>query len=147
MLSFGILSAPKKKEAGWTKTDSNSSYERINAVRHLWERSCCGVGLVLFAEICPNPEKTNGPHGKYSLYVTLAIPSPSNIVPPMGHLDPLNIWFFVPTQDHTLKGISIGLAIYAGLMIVTDRPTDRSCYSVYNVRPHLRSITVMRPKK
>jgi len=27
---------------------------------------------------------------------------------------------------------------------VTDRPTDRSCYSVYNNRPHLRG-TVMRP--
>jgi len=36
------------------------------------------------------------------------------------------------------KGISIGLAVFAGLTIVTDRPTDRPRYIGDN-RPHLRT--------
>ena len=36
------------------------------------------------------------------------------------------------------KGILIGLAVFAGLTIVTDRPTDRPRY-VGNNRPHLRT--------
>jgi len=31
----------------------------------------------------------------------------------------------------------IGSAVYAGLTSVTDRPTDRPCYSACNNRPHL----------
>jgi len=52
----------------------------------------------------------------------------------------------VKNRVHDPIGISIGSAIFAGLTIVTDRPTDRPRYSVCNNRPHLHS-TVMRPNK
>ena len=42
----------------------------------------------------------------------------------------LNTWFFESTQVYIWNGIWIGLAIFAGLMIVTDRPTDRATLSV-----------------
>jgi len=38
------------------------------------------------------------------------------------------------------NGISISSAVLAGLTSVTDRPTDRPCYSVGNNRPHLRTL-------
>jgi len=44
---------------------------------------------------------------------------------------------------HNPNGISSGSAVFAGLMTVTDRPTDRPRYSVSNNRPHLRT---MQPK-
>ena len=36
-----------------------------------------------------------------------------------------NTWCLEPTSVHIPNGISIGSAAFAGLMIVTDRPTDR----------------------
>jgi len=53
-------------------------------------------------------------------------------------------WFHEPTRDHNPNGISIDLAVFAGLTIVTDRPTDRPRKSIYNNRPHIRS-TAMQP--
>jgi len=44
---------------------------------------------------------------------------------------------------HNANGISIGSAVFAGFMSVTDRPTDRPCYSVCNSRPHLRTYYVV----
>jgi len=41
-------------------------------------------------------------------------------------------------QSRQLKRISIGSAVFPGLTSVTDRPTDRPCYSVSNKRPHVR---------
>ena len=38
---------------------------------------------------------------------------------------PTNTWFLGPTRVHNPDGISIGSAVFAGLTIVTDRPTDR----------------------
>jgi len=34
-------------------------------------------------------------------------------------------WFLGPTQVNIPKGITIGSAAFAGLTVVTDRPTDR----------------------
>ena len=38
-----------------------------------------------------------------------------------GSGPPSNMWFSVPTRVHTPNSISISLAIFAGLMIVTDQ--------------------------
>jgi len=70
--------------------------------------------------------------------------SPSKSLLPMGRPGlPSNTWFPGPTPVLNPIGISIGTAVFAGLS-VTDRQTDRPCYSVGNNRPHLR--TAMRPK-
>jgi len=41
----------------------------------------------------------------------------------------LNMWFLRPTRVHNPNGISIGSAIYAGLMVVTDQQTDHATRS------------------
>jgi len=50
---------------------------------------------------------------------------------------PSNIYFLGSTQVCNPNGILIGSAIFADLMTVTDRQTDRPCYSSCNNRPHL----------
>jgi len=54
-----------------------------------------------------------------------------------------NTCFLGPTWVHILNGISISSAVFAGLMIATDQPTDSQtdtpCYSVCNDKPHLHS--------
>ena len=47
---------------------------------------------------------------------------------------PSNTCFLGPTRVHNPNSISIDLAIFAGLTIVTDRQTDRPRYSVCNNR-------------
>jgi len=44
-----------------------------------------------------------------------------------GDLDPHlnNTWLLGPTRVHDPNGISVSLAVFAGLMIATDQPTDR----------------------
>jgi len=54
--------------------------------------------------------------------------------------------FLGSNRVHNPNGISIGSAIFAGLTSVTDQPTDRPRYSVYNNMPYLHS-TAMQPKK
>ena len=57
-----------------------------------------------------------------------------------------NTWFLGPTRVHIYQnGVSIGTAIFAGLTVVTDRLTDRLCYSVCSNRPNLASAA-MQPK-
>jgi len=62
-----------------------------------------------------------------------------------GDLDPhhpiSNTRFLGPTGVHNPDGISIGLAAFAGLTIVTDRPTGRQTdHATPSVaRPHLSS--------
>jgi len=61
-----------------------------------------------------------------------------------GSGPPSNTWFPGPTQVLNPNGSSIGAAVFAGLMSVTDRPR----YSVGNNRIghiYVRS-TAMRPK-
>jgi len=59
-----------------------------------------------------------------------------------------NTRFLGPTRIHIPHDISIGSAVFAGLTVITDRPTDlptdRPRYSVCSNRPHLAS-TAMRP--
>jgi len=43
---------------------------------------------------------------------------------------PSNTWFLGPTRVHIPDGISIGSAVFPGLMVVTDRPTDHATPSV-----------------
>ena len=52
---------------------------------------------------------------------------------------------FLATPVHIPNGISICSAAFAGLTVVTDRQTDRLCYSVCSNRPHPASAA-MRPK-
>jgi len=54
-----------------------------------------------------------------------------------------NTWFPGPTRFLNPNGISIGSAAFAGLKLVTDRPTDRPRYFVCNNRPHLRTLHCM----
>ena len=58
---------------------------------------------------------------------------------------------FWPTQVHIANGISIGSAVFAGLMVVIDRSTDRKKnkprYFDCNSRPHLAVTTAIRRKK
>jgi len=50
---------------------------------------------------------------------------PPKIAPPHGGSEPPSItWFPGPTQVLNPSGISIGLAVFAGLTSVTDRQTD-----------------------
>jgi len=48
---------------------------------------------------------------------------------------PCNTWCLGPTRVSTLNGILIGSAVFAGLTKVTNRQTDRPCYSVCSSRP------------
>jgi len=50
---------------------------------------------------------------------------------------PSNTWFLGPIRVHNPNDISFGSSIVAQLTTVTDRQTDRPCYSVCNNRPHL----------
>ena len=53
-------------------------------------------------------------------------PFPLKIVPAHGGSGRLsNTWFLMPTRVHSPNGISISSSVFAGLMIVTDRPTNR----------------------
>jgi len=47
-----------------------------------------------------------------------------------------------PTLHSKWHGILISSAIFAGLTTVTDRQTDRPCYSVHHNRPHLSSTAM-----
>ena len=84
-------------------------------------------------------------HGRYSYTVLHNGPLlPHRIAPSHGdgNLDPdswSNTWFLGSTGIHT--PISIGSAVFTGLTIVTNRPTDRPryAYSVCNNRLHLPS--------
>jgi len=69
----------------------------------------------------------------------LAVPSPSKLPISMGIWTPSNTWFLGSTRVLYPNGITIGLAVFAGLTTVTDRQTDRPRYSVCSNRPHLRT--------
>jgi len=64
---------------------------------------------------------------------------------PWGILTPSNTWFPGPTKVLNPKGSSIGAAVFAGLISVTDRSTDHATRSVRIGRIYARSIA-MRPK-
>jgi len=56
-----------------------------------------------------------------------------------GYGPPSNTWFLGPTRVLNPIGISIGSAVFAGVISVTGRWTNRPRYSVGNNRPHLRT--------
>jgi len=62
-----------------------------------------------------------------SLYFTMGRPLLRSKLPlPIGESGPpSNTWFPGPTQLLNPNGISIGSAVLAGLISVTNRPTDR----------------------
>ena len=64
-------------------------------------------------------------HGRKSLYFTIGrhFPLPlENGSCIWGIWTPSNTWLLGPTQINIAKGITIGLATFAGLAVVTDRP-------------------------
>jgi len=80
------------------------------------------------------------------LYFTTGRPSPLKIAPIHGWMwTPSNTCFPGPTRVLNPNGISIGSAVFAGLISVTDRPTDPGTRSVTVGRIYVQS-TVMRPK-
>jgi len=52
---------------------------------------------------------------------------------------PTNTWFLGPTEVHIPNGISIGSDVFAGLMAVSNRQTDRPRYTCSN-RSHLCTV-------
>jgi len=73
--------------------------------------------------------------------------NPQNCPFPWLIWTPSNPWFLGPTQVTHPNGISIGSAVFAGLMNVTNRQTDtdRPCYCICSNRPHL-TVAAMQPK-
>ena len=84
-------------------------------------------------------------HGRQSLCFTVGRPFPLKIVPWRGIWAPSNGSLNQPESTSQTASRSVE-PFFAGLMIVTDRPTDRQTerprYSVYNNRPRCR----MRPR-
>ena len=78
-------------------------------------------------------------HGRKSLYLQWALLAPKIASSDGGIWTPSNTWFPGPTRLLNPNGMSIGSAVFAGLTSVTDRQTDRPCYSIGNNRPHLRT--------
>jgi len=67
--------------------------------------------------------------------------SPSKLPLPTGRSGPpSNTWFLGPTRVLNPNGISIGSATFAGLIGVTDRPTDHATQSVTIGRIYVRSM-------
>jgi len=66
-------------------------------------------------------------------------PFPLKIGPSRGDLDPhlSRNRLYEPNRAHNPNGISIGLVVFAGLMTVAARQTDRPRYSVCNNMMHL----------
>jgi len=62
---------------------------------------------------------------------------PSEVLLPTGDVDSHLIHGSLGLPNS--NGIWIGSAVFAGLITVTDRQTDRPCYSVGNNRPPLRT--------
>ena len=60
----------------------------------------------------------------------------------VGIWTPSNTLFLEPAEVHIPKGNSTVSAVFAGLMIVTDRQTDRSRYPVCSNRLHLGSAAI-----
>ena len=54
-----------------------------------------------------------------------------------------NTWFLWPVWVHIPNRISIGSAVYAGLMIVTDRQTNWPHYAVCSTRLYLASTLIL----
>jgi len=66
----------------------------------------------------------------YTLQRTASFP-PQNCPFPLVDLDPpSNAWFPGPTQVFNPNDISIGSAVFAGLITMADRPTDRPRYGL-----------------
>jgi len=79
------------------------------------------------------------------LYNGPPLPPPSEFPLCMGGFWPQsNAWFRCPTQVQNPNGILIISAFFAELMTVTDRQTDRPCYSWCSNRARLHS-TAVRP--
>jgi len=80
--------------------------------------------------------------GGESLYITMGRHFPPQNFPIAWGSEPHLIMVpLLGLRESTPDGISIGSAVFAGLMIVTDRPTDRSTdrsyYTVCNNVPHV----------
>jgi len=83
-------------------------------------------------------------HGRVSSGI-LRLALPLEIIPSHGESGPYLIIISLAHKSHNPNGISIGPAVFATLITVTDRQTDRPRYSVCNNRPHL-CVRSMRPK-
>jgi len=67
------------------------------------------------------------------------VPPPQSCPYARGFWIPSDARCLGSTQVHTPNGILIGSTTFAGLKIVTNRPTDRPRYCICNNRPHLHS--------
>jgi len=54
-----------------------------------------------------------------------------------------NTWFFGPTRVYSLNCISVGLVVFTGLTVFTNRQTDtRTNHSIRSICPHLCTACV-----
>ena len=79
------------------------------------------IGSAVFAQLTADSLCT---------FYTMSRPFPLKIVLRTGSGLPANIWFLGTTRGHNPHGISIGSAVFAGLTVVIDRPTDYATPSV-----------------
>ena len=90
---------------GWNVT---SDGWQVTLCDPIWHVSSCSRVATLVSEL---------------LYPYLSVLLKATSRGGSGHSS--NIWFLGPTRFHNPNGISINSAAFAGLTIVTDRPTDR----------------------
>jgi len=69
-------------------------------------------------------------HRRTSLYLRMGCSFAPKLPLPMRICIPSNTWFPGPNWVHDPNDISIGSAVFTGLTTATDRPTDRSRYTV-----------------
>jgi len=84
------------------------------------------------------------PQSLPTLYNGTPLPQSKLPLPMGGSGPPSTTWFPGPTRVLNPNGILIGAAIFAGLISVTDRPTDHATQSVTIGRIYVRS-TAMQP--
>jgi len=82
-------------------------------------------------------------HGRDSLDFATDRPFPLKIVPLHGGSEPpSNACFLGPTRVHNQNGVSISSAVFARLVIMTDRQTDHDIPSVTIGRTYVRSTAM-----
>ena len=133
-----------------------SGHSRPNVTKRPHRRRTCSVQryspgggsvhpiyyMIPWAHPCPQPKRHLhrfshfcSAHDRASLYFRMGHPVPSKLLFPIGMWTPSNTWFLQPTQVLNRNSTSIGSAVFAGLITVSDRQIDI---------PHSRTVTLGR---
>jgi len=162
MSIFNYLNRTFEKKRRYRKAQA---YRRKQVVKVIWHKAASPPhtdGSDVFARLCQcAPHLVHHNRHRYSTgaapcWITLSISTVGHIrhvldwplfalLSHVGIWTPSNTWRLGSTGVNIPKYITIGSAAFAGLTVVTDRPTDRPRYSVCSNMPHL-ACAVMRPK-